>query len=79
MDDTLPFILVLEDLDQKKLSQVLKSCAAKGFRLTKCLTDLGIILGHLTIDRIEGIRSIPGISSVELDDGQCEIQNSKEA
>lgn len=70
------FIIVLED--SNKIDQVLKSCAANGFRLTHRLTNIGIICGHIPIDRLDDIRSIPGISSVELD-GQCEIQNSKEA
>ena len=69
-------IIALDDScleDQKRIEQVLEACAANGFKLTKQLTNIGLICGQIPKDRLDDLRSIPGIRSVELDEQKYAI------
>ena len=71
IEEMISAIITLDDAcltDPHRLEQVLEACAAHGFELTRQLTNIGVICGQLPTDRLEDLRAVPGICSVELDE-----------
>lgn len=55
------------------LEEVLAACTAHGFKLSKQLANIGILCGTIRLDRIDSLRAIPHIRSVDLDEQRSAI------
>jgi hypothetical protein len=43
------------------------ACHALGFRTDSTLTWVGVFTGSIEADRLEALRSVPGVAAVELE------------
>ena len=65
-EETVDVVLVFDDYEKKIISMLEKA----GFESTGDIAEAGIIYGKINLQKVKGLKKIPGLISIELDETQ---------